>query len=54
MDDHLSAAVKEGTQNVSGYFSQKGIKTLKDSAMALYESGETSYEEILPLLNESI
>ena len=54
MDDHLSAAVKEGTQNVSGYLSQKGIKTLKDSALALYESGETSYEEIIPLLNDNL
>ena len=41
-------------QSVSDYLLRKGIKTLKDSAMALYESGETSYEEILPLLNESI
>ena len=54
MDDHLSAAVKDGTQNVSDYLSQKGIKTLKDSAMALYENGETSYEEIIPLLNDNL
>ena len=54
MDEYLSAAVKEGTQNVSAYLLQKGIKTLKDSAMALYESGETSYEEILPLLNDNL
>lgn len=54
MDEYLSAAVKEGTQSVSDYLLQKGIKTLKDSAMALYESGETSYEEIIPLLNDNL
>ena len=54
MDGHLSAAIKDGVQNVREYLVQKGVKTLKDSAMSLYESGETSYEEILPLLNESL
>ena len=54
MDEHLSAAVKDGTQDVGEYLVQKGVKSLKDSAFALYENGETSYEEIIPLLNDSL
>ncbi len=54
MDEYLSAAVKDGAQDVGPYLSRKGVKTLKESAVALYENGETSYEEIIPLLNDSL
>lgn len=54
MDDFLSSAVKEGTHDVRQYLAKKGVKSLRDSALALYESGETSYEEIIPLLNDSL
>lgn len=51
IDDTLSAAVRENVRDVSGILSQKGVRTLRESAMALYESGETSFEEIAPILN---
>lgn len=54
MDAYLSEAVREGTQDVGTYLAGKGVKTLRDSAMALYENGETSYEEIIPLLSECV
>ena len=54
MDDYLSAAVKGGAHDVGQYLSGKGVKTLRDSALMLYENGETSYEEIIPLLNEAL
>lgn len=54
LDDHLSAAVKDCTKDVTDYLLQKGVMLLRDSAKSLYERGETSYEEILPLLNENI
>lgn len=54
MDDWLSSAVRDGTQDIGQYLSGKGVKTLRDSALALYENGETSYEEIVPFLNESL
>lgn len=54
MDNYLSAAVKDGRQDVWQYLAGKDVKSLSDSAWALYENGETTYEEIIPLLNESI
>ena len=54
MDGHLSEAVKDGTRDVGAYLARKGVKTLKDSALMLYENGETSYEEIIPLLNDNL
>lgn len=54
MDGHLSAEVKSGSHDVADYLARKGVKTLRDSAMALYERGETSYEEIIPLLNDNL
>lgn len=54
MDEHLSSAVRDRIQDVDEYLARKGVKTLKDSALALYENGETSYEEIIPLLNDSL
>ncbi len=51
IDDSLSSAVRENARDVSGILSQKGVRTLRESAMALYESGETSLEEIAPIFN---
>ena len=51
IDDTLSAAVRENVRDVSGILSQKVVRTLRESAMSLYESGETSFEEIAPILN---
>ena len=51
IDDTLSAAVRENVRDVNDILSQKGVRTLRESAMALYESGETSFEEIAPILN---
>ena len=51
IDASLSSAVRENARDVSGILRQKGVRTLRESAMALYESGETSLEEIAPILN---
>ena len=52
MDDYLSAAVKNNVQNVDEYLRQKGVRTLRDSAIAIYENGDTSLEEIISMLDD--
>ena len=54
LDERLSAAVKAGEHNVDDYLRSRGVRTLKDSAMALYENGETSFEEIISMLDEDL
>lgn len=51
VDDTLSAAIRENAQDISGYLSEKKIRTLQESAISLYLGGLTSLEEILPLIN---
>lgn len=54
MDRNLSEAVRNGVRDVRKYLAEAGVKTLRDSAVALLASGETSLEEVMPLLNETI
>ena len=51
VDDTLSAAIRENVHDISGYLSEKKIRTLQESAISLYLGGLTSLEEILPLIN---
>lgn len=45
----LSEAVRTRTTDIHDYLHKHKIKTLRDAALALYDQGETSLEEILPL-----
>ncbi|WP_285060257.1 GspE/PulE family protein [Pedobacter ginsengisoli] len=50
LDRELSALVKAGDMNVDGMLKEKGIGTLSANAFDLFAAGETSIEEIYPLL----
>ncbi len=50
-DEDISEAIRRDISDISGILKSKGITSLKDSAITLYESGETSLEEILPIIN---
>jgi general secretion pathway protein E/type IV pilus assembly protein PilB len=50
VDDHLAKAVRNAESDVALYLQQQNISTLKDSVIALYRAGETSFEELYPLL----
>lgn len=54
MDEYLGKAVKDRSQDVTEYLRKKGIMSLKEAAMTLYMTGETSYEEIISLLNDDL
>ena len=54
IDSTLSQAIREDERDIEHYLKQKQITTLKHSAMALLESGDTSLDEVLPILNNSI
>ena len=49
VDAELSVAVRNRQADIQDYLHQHKIKTLRDAALALYDQGETSLEEILPL-----
>src|SRR5215217_4572690 len=50
MDRELAALVKGGELNAESRLKEKGIKSLAENAFSLFASGETSLEEIYPLL----
>jgi len=50
MDQELSALIKEGQSMVNTVLAAKQVKTLAENAFLLFESGQTSLEEIYPLL----
>lgn len=50
----LTDAVKNLKTDICDHLRNAGIKTLRDSALALYAGGQTSLEEILPLLKETL
>lgn len=50
-DPELARAIRGGVTDISDYLKQHDIRTLRDSALALYEQGETSLEEILQLID---
>lgn len=50
MDRDLAALVKASEMNAETVLQNKGIKSLAENAFALFSSGETSLEEIYPLL----
>lgn len=52
IDDELAEAVRESRPDITPLLEKRGITTLKDSALDLFLSGQTSLEEVLPLLRE--
>ena len=48
----LAEAVRESRPDIAPLLEKRGITTLKDSALDLFLSGQTSLEEVLPLLRE--
>lgn len=54
IDKHLSRLIRRSETGIEEYQKKHDIKTLKDSAFELFGNGETSLEEILPIINESI
>ncbi|MDR1501461.1 MAG: GspE/PulE family protein [Prevotella sp.] len=54
IDKHLSQLIRKNETDIGEYFQRYDIKTLKDSAIEMFGKGETSLEEILPIISEAI
>lgn len=52
IDETLSEAIRENRPDIGPLLRERGITTLRDSALELFRSGLTSLEELLPLLKE--
>lgn len=50
LDQELAIELKQGNLYIEPFLKQRNIKTLTDNAFSLFASGETSIEEIFPLL----
>lgn len=50
MDKELSEAVRQSKDDISDELQERGIVTLKESALTLFARGNTSLEELLPQL----
>ena len=53
VDSFLSEAIRKNEQNIETYLKEHDITTLKDSALEMLQRGETSLEEILPIIGDS-
>lgn len=49
--DCLSAAARDGLSDVAPLLAARGIPSLKDAVVDLFLRGETSLDELIPLLN---
>ncbi|WP_291530711.1 GspE/PulE family protein [Bacteroides sp. UBA939] len=54
IDNTLSEAIRQNRLNVENYLKEQQVTTLKDSALSLLAQGQTSLEEILPILNDGL
>jgi type IV pilus assembly protein PilB len=50
LDQELAVEIKQGNLYIDPLLKERGIKTLAENAFALFAAGETSIEEIYPLL----
>lgn len=50
LDQELSVEIKKGNLYIDPLLKERGIKTLAENAFALFAAGETSIDEIYPLL----
>lgn len=51
MDDELAAAARSGVADIAPLLSARGIPSLRDAVIGLFLRGETSLDELIPLLN---
>lgn len=51
MDDGLEAAARSGLSDVSTLLDERGILSLKEAVIDLFRRGQTSLDELIPLLN---
>lgn len=51
MDDELAAAARAGRTDVDDLLAARGIARLRDAAIELFLAGETSLDEVIPILN---
>jgi len=54
IDNHLSQLIRKSETDIDEYLQRNNIKMLKDSALELFVNGETSLEEILPVISEVV
>lgn len=54
IDRSLAEAIREKQLDVEDYLRKQGVTTLKDSAISLLTQGQTSLEEVLPIMNDTI
>jgi type IV pilus assembly protein PilB len=50
VDQELAGEIKSGNMNISELLKARGIRTLAENAFELFRAGETSLDEIFPLL----
>ena len=50
VDTELAEEIKKGTSAINELLKQKNIRTLADNAFELLKKGETSLEEVYPML----
>lgn len=50
IDQELAVEIKQGNSHITPLLKERQINTLTDNAFALFAKGETSIEEIFPLL----
>ena len=50
IDEELAEVIKSSNFAVGDLLKKKGIKTLSENAFELFEQGQTTMEEIYPLL----
>jgi type IV pilus assembly protein PilB len=50
LDQELTYEIKQGNMHINPLLMERGIKTLGENAFALFVAGETTIEEIYPLL----
>lgn len=51
LDDELAAAARADRADVAPLLAERGIPSLRDAVVELFRRGETSIDEVIPLLN---
>ncbi|GFI54894.1 type II secretion system protein E [Alistipes sp.] len=51
LDDELAAAARAGHTDVAPMLAARGISSLRDAVIDLFRRGETSLDELIPMLN---